>query len=144
MATGNNGATLHLTFIGLRTRKNDVSERKVDCVMPGCNEKQKTFRVMARHFKEKHTSKDVLGIQCDICEWACYKNLKCFTVHMKKHNITVDMVTPMTLKVVRKTKWTDHTAICNTMKAETHAINKEKKDREKAAEKAAKKEAKIP
>ena len=53
------------------------------------------------------------------------------------------MDTPMTLKVVRKTKWTDHTAICNTMRAETHAINKEKKDQEKAAVKAAKKEAKL-
>ena len=53
------------------------------------------------------------------------------------------MDTAMNLKVVRKTKWSNHTAICNSMRAETHAMNKEKKDEEKAAVKAAKKEAKL-
>jgi hypothetical protein len=108
--------------------------------MEGCDEKQKTFRVIAKHFKNKHSSKEVLGIPCDMpsCEWACNKNLKCFTEHMKKHNITADMDTKMTLVIVRKTRYTDHTAICNTMKAETLAANKEKKDQEKVARKEAK------
>ena len=53
MATGNNGGTLHLTFIGLRTRKNDISERKVDCVMPGCNEKQKNIPGHGKAFQRE-------------------------------------------------------------------------------------------
>jgi hypothetical protein len=70
MATGNIGITIKLSLNGLRTRKNDVSERKVDCIIPDCTVKQKTFREIARHFDEKHThtSQNVLGIQCDHCQ----------------------------------------------------------------------------
>ena len=122
MATGNLSAELRLSVLNsMRKRTTEIAEKKVDCLMEGCDEKQKTFRVIARHFKNKHSSKEVLGIHCDMpsCEWACNKNLKCFTEHMKKHNITADMDTQMTLVVVRKTRYTDHTAICNIMKAET-------------------------
>ena len=66
------------------------------------------------------------------------KNLKCFTEHMKIHNVTADKDTEMTLVIVRKTKHTDHTAICNTMKAETIAANLAKKEEERVARKVAK------
>jgi hypothetical protein len=146
MATGNIKISIKLSLNGLRSRRNDASEIKVNCIIPDCTVKQKTFRVMARHFNEKHThtSYKVLGIQCDHCQWSCHNNLRCFTVHMQqKHDLTVYMDTPINLKAVKKTKFSNHTAICSAMIAESHALNKEKKAEEKAVVKAAKKEAKL-
>ena len=124
----------------MRKRRTEIGEKKVDCLVEGCEEKSKTFRVIAKHFININSSREVLGIRCDIpsCKWFCMRNLKCFTEHMKIHNVIADMDTKMTLVIVRKTRYTDHTAICNTMKAETLAANKEKKDQEKVARKEAK------
>jgi hypothetical protein len=141
MATGNLSAELRMSVLNsMRKRITENGEKKVDCLVEGCNEKSKTFRVISKHFIKIHSSKKVLGIRCDIssCAWVCMRNLKCFTEHMKIHNVTADMETKMTLVIVRK-KITDHTAICNTMKAETIAANKVKKE----AERVARKEAKI-
>ena len=64
MATGNLGTELHLTVLNsMRKRTSEIAEKKVDCVMPGCDEKQKTFRVIARHFKNKHASEDEPAIK---------------------------------------------------------------------------------
>jgi hypothetical protein len=142
MATGNLSAELCMLVLNsMRKRITEIGEKKVDCLVEGCKEKSKTFRVISKHFRNIHSSKEVLGIRCDIpsCEWVCMRNLKCFTEHMKIHNVIADMDTKMTLVIVRKTKYTDHTAICNTMKAKTIAANKVKKE----AERVARKEAKI-
>jgi hypothetical protein len=142
MATGNLSAELRLSIVNsMRKRTTELAEKKVNCLMEGCDEKQNTFRVIAKHFKNKHSSKEVVGIRCDIpsCEWSCNRNLKCFTEHRKIHNVIADMDTKMTLVIVRKTRYTDHTAICNTMKAKTIAANKLKKDQERIARKEAKK-----
>ena len=48
-----------------RTRASELSERKVDCIVPGCEEKSKTFRVIAKHFRDTHSSSSVLGFRCD-------------------------------------------------------------------------------
>ena len=59
----------------------------------------------------------------------------------QKHDLSAYMDTPINLKAVKKTKFSNHTAICSAMIAESHALNKEKKAGEKAVVKAAKKEA---
>ena len=149
MASGNSGnlkTLINLSLNGLRSRMNDTSEIKVDCIEPECNVKQKTFRVIVRHYNAKHThiSHNVLGIQCNYCKWSCHYNLGCFTVHMQqKHDLTVYMDTVLNLQAVKKTKYGEHTAICSGMRADTHALNREKKAEERAAVKAAKKASKL-
>ena len=141
MATGNLSAQLRKTLKNsMRKRGTEISEKKVDCLMTGCEEKSKTFRVIAKHFKDTHSSSSVLGFRCDFpsCKWFCMKSLKCFTEHMKIHNVIADKDTEITLVTVRKSRHTDHTAICNTMKAETIAVNLAKKEEEKVVRKVAK------
>jgi hypothetical protein len=140
MATGNLSAQLRKTLNSMRKRGTEISEKKVDCLMAGCEEKSKTFRVIAKHFRDTHSSSSVLGFRCDFpsCKWFCMKNLKCFTEHMKIHNVIADKDTEITLVIVRKSKHTDHTAICNTMKAETIAANLAKKEEERVGRKVAK------
>jgi hypothetical protein len=141
MATGNLSAELRIAVGSMRFRGTELSERKVDCILPGCEVKSKTFRVIAKHFRNTHSTESVLGFRCKFpsCSWYCMKSLKCFTEHMKIHNVTVDENTEMSLVIVRKTRHTDHTAICNTMKAETIADNLAKKEEERVARKIAKK-----
>ena len=50
MATGNLSAELRKTLNSMRKRGTEISEKKVDCLMAGCEEKSKTFRVIAKHF----------------------------------------------------------------------------------------------
>ena len=141
MATGNLSAQLRKTMKNsMRKRGTEISEKKVDCLVAGCEEKSKTFRVIAKHFKDTHSSSSVLGFRCDFpsCKWFCMKSLKCFTEHMKIHNVIADKDTEITLVTVRKSRHTDHTAICNTMKAETIAVNLAKKEEEKVVRKVAK------
>jgi hypothetical protein len=140
MATGNLSAELRIAVGSMRFRGTELSERKVDCILPGCEVKSKTFRVIAKHFRNTHSTESVLGFRCKFpsCSWYCMKSLKCFTEHMKIHNVTVDENTEMSLVIVRKTRHTDHTAICNTMKAETIADNLAKKEEERVARKIAK------
>ena len=57
----------------------------------------------------------------------------------KKYDLTVYMDTPINLKAVKKTKFSNHTAICSAMIAESHALNKEKKAEERAVVKGTKK-----
>ena len=108
MATGNLSAELRISvlkelnsieIINMRKRRTEIGEKKVDCLVEGCEEKSKTFRVIAKHFININSSREVLGIRCDIpsCEWFCMRNLKCFTEHMKIHNVIADMSTKMTL-----------------------------------------------
>jgi hypothetical protein len=141
MATGNLSAQLRKTMKNsMRKRGTEISEKKVDCSFAGCEEKSKTFRVIAKHFKDTHSTSSVLGFRCDFpsCKWFCMKSLKCFTEHMKIHNVIADKDTEITLVTVRKSRHTDHTAICNTMKAETIAVNLAKKEEEKVVRKVAK------
>ena len=109
-----------------RVRGNELSERKVDCIVPGCKEKSKTYRVLAKHFLIKHSTNSVLGIGCNIpsCLWFCMKSLKCFTEHMKLHGVTVGPETEMVLMSSRKYQ-SGHSAICNTMKSDTIAAKLE-------------------
>jgi hypothetical protein len=145
MAAGNMNISIKLSLKGLRSRRNDASEIKVNCIIPDCTVKQKTFRVMARHFNEKHTQTyKALGIQCDHCEWSCHNNLRCFLVHMQqKHDLTVYMDTFLNLKAVKKTKYSNHTFICSAMIAENLALNRVKKAEERAVVKSTKKKAKL-
>jgi hypothetical protein len=145
MAEGNMNISIKLSLKGLRSRKNDVSEIKVNCIIPDCTVKQKTFRVMARHFNEKHAeTHKALGIQCDFCEWSCHNNLRCFMVHMhQKHDLTVHMDTFLNLKSVRKTKYSNHTFTCSAMIAENLALNRVKKAEERVVVKSIKKKAKL-
>jgi hypothetical protein len=53
------------------------------------------------------------------------------------------MDTPINLKAVKKTKYSNHTAICSAMIAESHALNKEKKAEERAVVKGTKKRSQI-
>jgi hypothetical protein len=110
-----------------RTRVSELSERKVDCIVPGCKEKSKTYRVLTKHFLKEHSTNSVLGIGCNIpsCEWFCSKSLKCFTEHMKIHGVTVGPTTEMILRRCR-VYVSGHSAICNTMKSDTIANNLEK------------------
>ena len=81
MATGNLSAELRMAVLNsMRKRGTEIGEKKVDCLVEGCEEKSKTFRVISKHFRNIHSSKEVLGIRCDIpsCEWLCMRNLKCF------------------------------------------------------------------
>jgi hypothetical protein len=145
MAAGNMNISIKLSLKGLRSRRNDASEIKVNCIIPDCTVKQKTFRVMARHFNEKHTQTyKALGIQCDHCEWSCHNNLRCFIVHMQqKHDLTVYMDTSLNLKAVKKTKYSNHTFICSAMIAENLALNRVKKAEERVVVKSTKKKAKL-
>ena len=140
MATGNLSAELRMSVGSMRFRGTELSERKVDCILPGCEVKSKTFRVIAKHFRTTHSDESVLGFRCKFpsCSWYCMKSMKCFTEHMKIHNVIVNENTEMSLVEVRKTRHTDHTAICNTMKAETIADNLAKKEEERVARKIAK------
>ena len=141
MATGNNAifhAELRTTIVsGRRIRGTELSERKVDCIVEGCELKSKTFRVIAKHFLKEHSINAVLGFSCNIpsCKWFCVKTLKCFTEHMKLHSVKVDENTEMILMTAKKTKHIDHSAICNTMKADTIAANLAKLEEEKVARK---------
>ena len=131
MATGHNESfTTKLRYSVKnkeRTRVSELSERKVDCIVPGCQEKSKTYRVIAKHFLKKHSTNSVLGIGCNIpsCEWFCSKSLKCFTEHMRIHGVTVGPTTEMMLRRCR-VYVSGHSAICNTMKSDTIASNAEK------------------
>ena len=131
MATGHNlSFTTKLRYSvknKQRTRVSELSERKVDCIVPGCKEKSKTYRVLAKHFLKKHSTNSVLGIGCNIpsCEWFCSKSLKCFTEHMRIHGVTVGPTTEMMLRRCR-VYVSGHSAICNTMKSDTIASNVEK------------------
>ena len=140
MATGNISAELCIAVGNMRFRGTELSERKVDGIVSGCEEKSKTFRVIAKHFRNTHSTQAVLGFRCDFpsCKWFCMKSLKCFTEHMKIHNVIADKDTEITLMTVRKSRHTDHTAICNTMKAETIAVNLAKNEEERVARKIAK------
>ena len=114
-----------------RTRASELSERKVDCIFPGCQEKSKTYRVIAKHFLKKHPTNSVLGIGCNIpsCEWFCSKSLKCFTEHMRTHGVKVGPTTEMMLRICRvyvQVYVSGHSVICNTMRSDTIASNKEK------------------
>jgi hypothetical protein len=110
-----------------RVRGNELSERKVDCIVPGCEVKSKTYRVVAKHFLKAHSNTSVLSVGCKIpsCEWFCMKSLKCFTEHMKIHDVVVG---PETELFLRRTKsyQTGHSGICNTMKSNTIAAKLEK------------------
>jgi hypothetical protein len=110
-----------------RTRASELSERKVDCIVPGCEEKSKTYRVIAKHFLKKHSTTSVLGIGCHIpsCKWLCSKSLKCFTEHLKTHGVKVGPTTEMMLRRCRLYV-SGHSPICNTMKSDTIASNAEK------------------
>jgi hypothetical protein len=126
MATGNNSSfSTKLRYCmknSKRARGNELSERKVDCIVDGCNEKSKTYRVLAKHFLKEHSINSVLSISCYIpsCKWFCMKSLKCFTEHMKLHGVTVGPETEMVLMSSRKYQ-SGHSAICNTMKSDTIA-----------------------
>jgi hypothetical protein len=145
MAEGNMNISIKLSLKGLRSRKNDASEIKVNCIIPDCSVKQKTFRVVARHFNEKHAeTHKALGIQCDFCEWSCHNNLRCFMVHMhQNHDVTVHMDTLLNLKAVRKTKYSNHTFTCSAMIAENLALNRVIKAEERVVVKSIKKKAKL-
>jgi hypothetical protein len=137
--------SIKLSLKGLRSRKNDVSEIKVNCIIPDCTVKQKTFRVVAKHFNEKHAeTHKALCIQCDFCEWSCHNNLRCFMVHMhQNHDVTVHMDTLLNLKAVRKTKYSNHTFTCSAMIAENLALNRVIKAEERVVVKSIKKKAKL-
>ena len=145
MAEGNMNISIKLSLKGLRSRKNDASEIKVNCIIPDCSVKQKTFRVVAKHFNEKHAeTHKALGIQCDFCEWSCHNNLRCFMVHMhQNHDVTVHMDTFLNLKAVRKTKYSNHTFTCSAMIAENLALNRVIKAEERVVVKSIKKKAKL-
>jgi hypothetical protein len=55
MATGNLSAELRIAVGSMRFRGTELSERKVDCILPGCEVKSKTFRVIAKHFRTTHS-----------------------------------------------------------------------------------------
>jgi hypothetical protein len=61
----------------------------------------------------------------------------------QKHDLTVYMDTPLNLKAVKKTKYSNHTFICSAMIAENLALNKVKKAEERVVVKGTKKEAKL-
>ena len=149
MAAGNSGnlkTLINLSLNGLRSRRNDASEILVDCIEPECNVKQKTYRVIVKHYNAKHThlSHNVLGMQCNYCKWNCHKSLGCFTTHMqKKHDLTVYMDTVLTLQAVKKPKYAKHTPICSRMRSDTHALNRKLKAEERVAAKVAKKASKL-
>ena len=140
MASGNSGnlkTLINLSLNGLRSRRNDVSEIKVDCIEPECNVKQKTYRVMVKHYNAKHTHKSylVLGMQCNYCKWNCSESLRCFTSHMQQqHDLTVYMETILTLQAVKKPKHVKHTPICSGMRSDSVALIKKLKSDERAAE----------
>jgi hypothetical protein len=126
MATGNNSSFSTKLRSCLknskRTRGSELSERKVDCIVDGCEEKSKTYRVLAKHFMKEHSINSVLSVNCYIpsCKWFCMKSLKCFTEHMKLHGVIVGPETEMVLLPSRKYQ-SGHSAICNTMKSDTIA-----------------------
>ena len=75
-----------------RKRKSESAKKLVDCVDENCSNKQKTYRVIARHYENTHSETHVLGIKCNspACVWYCYKDLGCFVEHMKKvHGVKV-------------------------------------------------------
>jgi hypothetical protein len=145
MAEATMNISLKLSLKGVRSRKNDVSEIKVNCIFPECSFKQKTFRIVAKHFNEKHSpSYRALGIQCEFCEWNCYYNLRCYMVHMhQNHDVTVHMSTVLNLKSVRKSKYSKHSFTCSAMIAENVALNRELKVEERAVVKSLKKKDKL-
>ena len=109
-----------------RVRGNELSERKVDCIVPGCEVKSKTYRVVAKHFLKAHSNTSVLSVgKIPSCEWFCMKSLKCFTEHMKIHDVVVGPETELFLRR-SKSYQTGHSGICNSMKSNTVAAKLEK------------------
>ena len=139
-----------------RQRKSETAEKLVDCVAENCL-KQKTYRAIAKHFKSIHsTNKLVLALKCNIpsCEWYCYKNLGCFTIHMRKvHGVKISIDSELTMiQVVKKSS--KHSGHCSQTRAKVLAehiekekavrlANKERKGTAKEADQIAKKKAKA-
>jgi hypothetical protein len=145
MAEATMNISLKVSLKGVRSRKNDVSEIKVNCIFPECSFKQKTFRIVAKHFNEKHSpSYRALGIQCEFCEWNCYHNLRCYMVHLhQNHDVNVHTGTVLNLKSMRKSKYSKHSFTCSAMVAENVALNRELKIEERAVVKSLKKKDKL-
>ena len=134
---------LTLSVNGQRFRGNDASEILVSCIVPECKIKEKTYRVMAIHYNEKHRSHLVLGMKCNFCEWKCSESLRCFTSHMhQQHNETIYMDTELLLEAVRK-YYVDHTPICSKMRSDLIALNKKLKSEQKRAATVLRKAAKL-
>ena len=145
MAEATMNISLKVSLKGVRSRKNDVSEIKVNCIFPECSFKQKTFRIVAKHFNEKHSpSYRALGIQCEFCDWSCYHNLRCYVVHLhQNHDVNVHTGTVLNLKSMRKSKYSKHTFTCSAKVAENVALNRELKIEERAVVKSLKKKDKL-
>jgi hypothetical protein len=146
MAGGNSDEfknLLTLSVNGQRFRGNDASEILVNCIVPECTIKERTYRKMAIHYNEEHRSHLVLGMRCNFCEWKCSESLRCFTSHMsQQHNKPVYMDTELPLEAVRK-YYVDHTPICSKMRSDLIALNKKLKSEQKRAATVLRKAAKL-
>ena len=120
-----------------RTRHYEIGERRINCLEKECSFNQKTFRKIAEHYYYKHSSSifDVLGVRCPLasCAWKCSKSLRCFSEHLKSHEMEGDVNTEFNLIEIRLKKHSLHTAICESMKSDIVLAIKERKKREKAA-----------
>ena len=147
MAAGNSENFRNLITLsvnGQRFRGNDASEILVDCIVPECKIKQKTYCVIVQHYNAKHKSHLVLGMKCNYCEWNCSESLRCFTSHMQQqHDETVYMETVLPLEAVKKPKHVNHTPICSRMRSDSVALNKKLKSDERAAARVVKKASKL-
>jgi hypothetical protein len=145
MAEATMNISLKVSLKGVRSRENDVSEIKVDCIFPKCSVKQKTYRIVAKHFNQQHSpSYRALGIRCEFCDWSCYHNLRCYVVHLhQNHDVKVHAGTILNLKSMRKSKFSKHTFTCSAKVAEHVALTRELKIEERAVVKSLKKKDKV-